>query len=143
MTHLFYFMAIFFIWREMRWIYSPKEMVADVKNFDTLGKLNKGQKWDKMSTEYKSEIKSKIWLLPLFIWLFAGLFTFQWDAFLIMIILNIVVVAPLSKLTKYNFAYLAIHWVNSIIGFAFGIFVIINKYHLRISLFNTIKEWLQ
>ena len=142
MTHLFYFVAIFFIWRELRWIYSPKEMVEEVKNYDALSKLNKGKKWDAMTPEYKSEIKSKIFLIPLFIWLFMGLFTFQWDAFLLMLILNIVVIAPLSKLTKYSFAYLAIHWVNSLIGFAFGVFVIVNHYHLHISLFSAIKEWL-
>lgn len=142
MTHLFYFVAVFFIWRELRWIYSPTEMVAEVKKFDELSKLNKGKKWGFMTPEYKSEIKSKIFLIPLFLWLFIGLFTFQWDAFLFMIILNIVIVAPLSKLTKFSFAYTAIHWINSVIGFAFGVFVIINHYHLHISLYSVIKDWL-
>ena len=65
MTHLFYFVAVFFIWRELRWIYSPIEMVAEVKKFDELSKLNKGRKWDLMTPEYKSELKSKIFLIPL------------------------------------------------------------------------------
>ena len=77
MTHLFYFVAIFFIWREMLWVYSPIQMTADVKKFDELSKLNKGKKWDLMTPEYKSEIKSKILLLPIVIWMFMGLFTFQ------------------------------------------------------------------
>jgi hypothetical protein len=117
-------------------------MVAEVKKFEELSKLNKGKKWDFMTPEYKSEIKSKIFLIPLVLWLFIGLFTSQWDAFLFMIILNIVIVAPLSKLTKFSFAYTAIHWVNSVIGFAFGVFVIINHYHLHLSLFYVIKDWL-
>ena len=142
MTHLFYFVAIFFIWREMRWIYSPIEMTKEYKKYDELSKLNKGRKWDLMTPEYKSELKSKIFLMPLVIWVFVGLFTFQWDAFLLMLLLNLIIIAPLSKITKFSFAYTAIHWVNSIIGFAFGVFVIINHYHLHISLYSVLKEWL-
>ena len=140
MTHLFYFVAIFFIWREMLWVYSPIQMTADVKKFDELSKLNKGKKWDLMTPEYKSEIKSKILLLPIVIWMFIGLFTFQWQIFLLMLILNLVIIAPLSKLTKFSFAYTALHWANSVIGFAFGVFVIINKYHLHIDLSASIKR---
>lgn len=142
MTHLFYFVAIFFIWHELRWIYSPTEMVSEVKKFDELSKLNKGKKWDFMTPDYKSELKSKMFQIVLIIWLFIGLFTFQWDAFLFMIILNTAIVAPLSKLTKFSFAYTVIHWINSVIGFVFGVFVIINHYHLHLSLYSIIKGWL-
>ena len=105
MTHLFYLVAVFFIWRELRWIYSTMEMVSEVKKYDELSKLNKGRKWDAMTPEYKSELKSKIFLIPLVIWLFVGLFTFQWDAFLLMILLNFIIIAPISKLTKYSFVH--------------------------------------
>jgi hypothetical protein len=142
MTHLFYFVGVFFIWHELRWIYAPAQMVAEAKKFEYLSKLNKGKKWDSMTPEYKSELKSKILLIPLFIWLFVGLFTVQWDAFLFIILFNFVVITPLSKLVKFSFAYTVIHWVNSVIGFTFGVFVIINHYHLHISLYEVIKTWL-
>lgn len=142
LTHLFYFIGLLFIWKELNWIYSPKEKTDDAKKFFELSKINKGRKWDAMTPEYKSEIKSKIPRMIIYFWLFIGLFTFQWDAFLFILLFNLVIIAPLSKLTRFSGAYVALHWLNSVIGFAFGIFVIINHYHLHISLLNEFKRWL-
>lgn len=142
MTHLYYFAAILIIWNEMSWIVSPKEKTAHQKAYKELQLLNKGKKWDQFSQEYKTELKSKIWLLPLTLWLFLGLFTFQWDAFLMILVFNIFVVGPISKLTQYSIVYTALHWLNSVIGFAFGVFVIVNHYHLQISLWAVLKDWL-
>lgn len=136
MTHLFYFTTIFFLFKEIQWLYSPRERVADVKQFSELSKLNKGKKWDDFSPEYKSELKSKIGVVLIPLWMFVGLFTFQWSAFLIMLLFNFVIIAPISQLTKYSFAYLILHWLNSVIGFAFGIFVILNHYHLHIDVLH-------
>ena len=136
MTHLFYLTGLLFIWRELLWIYSPKEQVEKIKAYNELSKLNKGKKWDDFTPEYKSALKGNIHLLIIFLWLFIGLFTFQWDVFLFMLVFNLVIIAPLSRLTRYSYVYMAIHWVNSVIGFAFGVFVIINHYHLQISFYK-------
>ena len=115
---------------------SPIEKTRNTEKFMELSKLNKGKKWDDYSDEYKSELKSKIGKVLVLLWLFVGLLTFQWVGFLAVILFNIVVMAPLSALTKYSMAYTVLHWFNSLIGFAFGIFVIINHYHLKIDLAN-------
>lgn len=141
MTHIFYFIGIFFIWRELRWILAPMDMVAEVKEFDKHNKLNKGRDWDDYSDKYKSIIKSKAPLIILFVWMFIGLFTFQWDVFLAFIIFNLLVIGPLSRLTKYSYVYVVIHWINSVIGLAFVLFVIINHYHLKISFYDTVMAF--
>lgn len=136
MTHLFYFTTIFFLFKEIQWLYSPRERVDEVKKFSELSKLNKGKKWDDYSEEYKSALKSKVFVIFIPLWMFVGLFTFQWVAFLIMLLFNFVIIAPFSQLTKYSFAYLILHWINSVIGFAFGIFVILNHYHLHLNVWH-------
>lgn len=134
MTTIYYLSTIFFIWVELAWLVSPIKKTNDAKNFFELSKLNKGKKWDEFSKEYKSELKSKVWLIWILLWVFIGLFTFQWAGFLAMLIFNILIIAPLSKLTRYSMVYTVIHWFNSLIGFAFGVFVIINHYHLKFDL---------
>lgn len=141
MTHLFYFIAIFYIWHEINWIIDPVQKVKESKRFFELHKANKGLKKEDWSSEYKEEMKDKIFPVFLILWMFIGLFTFQWDVFLFMILLNLLIIAPLSKLTKFNIIYTIIHWINSVIGVAFGLFVIINHYHLKISLYPIVKDW--
>jgi len=134
MTTLFYIYTIFFVFYELNWILSPVEKTEDARKFFKLSKEFKGKKWDDFSPEYKSELKTKLWLSTLLLWMFIGLFTFQWSVFLLFITFNFLVIAPLSKLLKFSIAYTILHWVNSVIGFAFGIFVILNHYHLHIDI---------
>ena len=58
MVHIFYFIGIFFIWRELRWILAPMEMTEEAKELDYHNKLNKGKEWDEYSEKYKSIINS-------------------------------------------------------------------------------------
>ena len=134
MSTIFYLMTIQFIWYELVWITRPFEKTNEVKEFDLLQKQFKGKKWNDFSKEYKSELKSKLWLVLMTLWMFLGLFTSQWIAFLFILVFNFIVIAPLSKLLKYSVGYTILHWFNSIIGFVFGIFIIINHYHLNINL---------
>lgn len=138
LTHLFYLTTLWFLFLEWSWLVMPKEKTENAKKFFDLSNQHKGKKWDDYSDEYKSEIKSKIWLFIPIIWTFIGLFTFQWIAFLMHLVFNLVVIAPLSRLTRYSLSYTVLHWTNSLLGFAFGIFIIINHYHLKINL----SEWL-
>ena len=141
METLFYLTTIIFIFNELKWIYRPIETTENIKLFMELSKKNKGRNWDTFDKEYKDKLKSKVWLVVLFVWLFVGLLTFQWDAFLMMLVLNFVVIAPISALVKYNYLYTLLHWSNSIVGLAFGVFVLINKYHLHISLCDVFRKY--
>lgn len=142
LTHLFYLTGIFFIWREIKWIVSPAEQVEYKREFDKHSKLNKGKKWDNYSKEYKDILKSSWSIIITVFWLFIGIFTVQWFIFLVVLLFNIIIIAPLSKIFRYSFAYLALHWLNSLLGFAFGLFVIINHYHLHIDVLKYAKQFI-
>ena len=94
------------------------------------------EKWDDYTEEYKSLLKTKgLASLTFTLWMFGGLLTFNWLAFLIKIAFSFIIIAPISKLTQYSWAYTGLHWFNSLLGFAFGLFVIVNSYHLKIDLY--------
>jgi ABC-type lipoprotein release transport system permease subunit len=143
MTTIFYLSTIFFIWIEWNWLISPIEKTNDAKKLFGLSNEFKGKKWNEYSDEYKSELKSKFWLIGIILWMFIGLFTFQWVAFLAMLIFNVMIISPITKLTRYTMAYTVIHWINSLIGFVFGVFVIINHYHLKIDLTQWVLSFIK
>jgi len=141
MTTIYYLLAFMFISVELDWLFSPIEKTKGSIKFFKLSKLNKGKKWDEYSLEYKSELKSKIWMIFILFWFFIGLFTVQWVGFLFIILFNFLVIAPLSNLTNFNFMYTVIHWINSLIGFLFGVFIVINHYHLKINLTSILLSY--
>lgn len=137
MKHIFYLMAIVFIFNELSWIINPKERVSKTKLLQEQFLIYKDKSWDECTKGYKSLLlNTGLKSVLVTVWLFVGLLTFNWVAFLTILIFNIAIVAPISNPFKYNKTYLLIHWVNSIIGFAFGVFVIINSYHLKIDLYK-------
>ena len=143
MTTIYYLSTIIFLLIELHWLVYPIEKTNNARKFMALSKLNKGKKWDEFSEEYKSELKSKIWLLYVLFWMLIGLFTFQWQAFLAMIVFNFMIINPISKLVKNTFLYTILHWINSLIGFAFGVFVIVNHYHLKLNLTEIITFYIK
>ena len=143
MTTIYYLSTIIFLLIELHWLVSPIEKINKARKFMALSKLNKDKKWDEFSEEYKSQLKSKIWLLYVLFWMLIGLFTFQWQAFLAMIVFNFMIINPISKLVKNTFLYTILHWINSLIGFAFGVFVIVNHYHLKLNLTEIITFYIK
>lgn len=141
MKHVFYFITFGFIIYEMMWVLAPKKRAENNKKFDELIKKNEGLSWDNCSKEYKSKMTPKI--IAVFInlfFLFGGLLTFQWPLFLLMMVLQFIVIAPLSKLTKFSPAYTALYFVNSVIGLSMGVFVIVNAYHLNIDIYELLMS---
>lgn len=134
METIYYLSTIIFLWNELLWMIQPLEKTLRTKKLNSFQKEFKGKNWDEYPENYKSEIKSRVWQIWILIWLFIGLFTFQWAGFLAFLGFNLIIIAPISKLTNFSFAYTVIHWLNSIIGFVFGVFVIVNHYHLKIDL---------
>jgi hypothetical protein len=142
MDTLFYLSAIFLLWNELGWIVSPIKKTQEVKRFFELSTLNKGKSWKEYSEEYKQEVKSRAWLLIPVIWLFVGLLSSQWALFLGVILLNFIILPPISNLTRYSLAYTFVHWINSLIGFAFGLFVVINHFHLKIDTYQFVLNFI-
>jgi amino acid transporter len=134
MATIYYLSTVFFLLVELIWIINPIRKTKEAEKFSKMSKEFKDKKWDDYSEEYKAELRGKMFLLFVPIWLFLGLFTFQWVGFLFIWLFNLIIIYPISKLSSFNMVYTIIHWINSVIGFAFGIFVIINHYHLKIDL---------
>jgi hypothetical protein len=143
MQHLFYILAIPFLIYEFIWVVAPSERVESaLKRLELSIKL-KGKKWDEYSEEEQKFLLPKvIFSFYIFIWLILGIFTIQWVLFLAMFAFIFLVIKPLSKLTKENkLAFTILHWLNSIIGLGFVLFVIVNKYHLRIDVWQLVQSW--
>ena len=122
MTAIYYFLAIFLIWMELQFLISPREKTKEIQELSELEKIHRGKKWKEFPKEYKEKIKSNSNLGFVFLWLFIGLFTFQWVAYLAMLSFRLLIISPLSKLTRYSNAYIVIHWINSLIGLCFGLY---------------------
>jgi hypothetical protein len=134
MTHLFYLFGIAFIIYEVMWIIDPISMTEKARTHNKLSKENKGKSWDDYSEHYELRIETRgLFSLMVTLWLVLGLFTFQWALFAVVLVFNIIIVSPLSKLTRDNIGYTIIHWFNSLKGLVFGVFIIVNKYHLHID----------
>jgi hypothetical protein len=143
MTHVFYISSILILFFELRWIFTPFEKTEESKRLLELKNIHKGKDWDDYSKEYKSLVINRSPILFYFLWLFIGMFTFQWPIFLLFLVFNIIIIAPLSEIFKYRLSYTILHWFNSILGFGFTLFVILNKYHLHIDTYEAIKLFLK
>lgn len=143
LTSIYYLSTAILLFIELGWIASPIEKSKEARNFFLLTKVFKEKKWDEYSDEYKSKLKSYLPYLCIYIWLFIGLFSFQWVGFLAFLVFNVLVITPLSKLTRPYFAYTILHFISSIIGFAFGVFVIINHYYLGFDLLEMLSQFLK
>lgn len=143
MKHIYYLIAVAFIIHELSWIFNPQQKVTDSKKLREESKKNKGRSWDEMTDDFKQLLKSR-GLISLFftIWMFAGLFTFNWFLFLSLLVFNFGIIAPIGKLFRYSTAYTVLHWINSVIGLAFGLFVIVNSYHLKIDVYQLFLSWI-
>lgn len=132
---IYYLSTLFFLYEELMWLVKPKQKNKEYKEFSELSELNKDKKWKEYSKEFKESVGNRWIGLFFLLWMFFGLFTDQWVAFLIIFIFNVVVIAGIEKLlVKFSFNYVILHWINSLIGLIFGIFVIVNHYHLKIDL---------
>lgn len=131
-------MGIAFVIYELIWLLNPQAQVEKLKEFSKETKKNNGKKWDDYTEDYKSLLFTKgIPALTLTFWMVCGLLTFNWLPFLLKLIWNFTIIAPISTLTEYSLFYTVLHWFNSLVGFAFGVFVIVNSYHLKIDVY----EW--
>ena len=135
MKAIYYSMGLFFLFYELGWLISPIEKSKDNIDFRELMKKYKGIEWKDYPIEYQDKLKSKIWVLIHMLFLGLGLFTFQWFIFIAFMAIQFTVVALISNMMKFNiYLYSAWHWINSLFGLIFVLFVIINAYHLHLGL---------
>lgn len=143
MKHLFYLIGLLFIYREVLWMIKPESQYFDSIRRIELGKKNKSLKWEDSSQDYKDEMIYFIISLLCTNWLFIGLASFNWVAFLLMLAFQFIIIAPIDKLLRrfnQHVINITLHWINSVVGFSFGVFVVINSYHLKINLLDLILK---
>jgi hypothetical protein len=157
---IFYSYTAWYAISELIWIFQTKSKCEENHElrvtFDEYSKRKKEEKArlkadptaiKKEESAQDKEDKSKaIWAFvtkfPLILWLIFGVFTFNWVPFLFMWLTQLVMGLITLPVKKYALpigsdfkgkAYIAIAWINSVWGFAFCIFIIINAYHLHID----------
>jgi hypothetical protein len=144
MIYLFHLVTVIFAIYELTWILNPSKKYYSLRKIIGLSKEQEGKKWAEYSQEYKDNLFDIIFkVIKAFVfifWLLIGLFTFNWLPFLAFIGFQLLIITPLNKIFKSNDNIkIKIHWINSVIGFLFSIFVIINQFHLKIDLLEYIK----
>lgn len=145
LTNLYYISTLVFLFNQLEWIIKPHEKLKEIKKTVKVLKFNSVYSID-MTEEDKKAFKDGLLsaLISLFIafWMIVGLFTSQWEMFLSIIIFNLMIVRSLGNLLKDRKSYVYLHWTNSLIGLFFGIFIVVNHYHLHLSFTDIIKNLL-
>lgn len=140
-TDIYYFLSIFVLFNQLKWILNPKEMMDDIVH--TLDVIQKSsvEEYDKNNVEYKSAIKRLFNSIFIIGWLFLGFFTNQWVLFMFLSIFQFIIIHPISKLIKnYQTPYIFFHWLNSLIGFLSISFIVLNQYKLHIDFATPLME---
>jgi len=113
MKHVFYFFSIIPLLWEMHVLQNPKIIHNKAKAM----KLK--TKWEEHEDIEKGYI---LWKFLHVLWLFSGLFTFQWILFIFLLALSFI---P-------NKHYIQ-RWVMSLISLLVVLFILFNAYHLHIN----------
>lgn len=141
MKHIFYFIAILFILYEIYWLTNTKRAVDDLRKRKRVLKENKDVDWSDMSDSVQSVYIRAFMAYILFIWLFVGLLTFNWFAFLLFLLWSFLFITPINKfLTEDTGGEYPLLWLNSLVGLCLGVWVILNSYHFKIDLWELITS---
>lgn len=106
---------------------SPNKLYAFTQSIKLLGK--KDVKFDEWTTDQKTV---SILLLGYWVWLFIGLFTFQWPVFLLFLLLGLI---------PKNFLFVRL--IDSAFSLILLFFILINAYHLKIDVWNVIVSFFE
>lgn len=129
-----------FVIDEFFWVIDTKGKLKKATQFLKDSDENRGKEWADMSDSYKTYVRQRVPLILLFLlWMFAGLFTWNWPLFLFFLAFELVIAFPVLKLAKDTILHVPITFLNSVAGLMFGIFLIINTYHLHIDLYELFK----
>lgn len=143
MKHIYYLAGILFLMYELSWIFNTSKHLDKKDLFKALVNSEKDKTWDNNSDQYKEVlITFGLPQLCFTVWIFIGLFTFNWIVFLSFLLINVFLVSFISKNIKNRNIEIVLHFINSMFGAAFLVFVIINSYHLKIELIELFKSML-
>ena len=146
---IYYLVVLWFVWVETQYILDVDSKTTRNNRFLELSKEHKAvnAEWSEFSPEYKTILKNVI-LEPILMLSMVGIgfFTIHWPIWLGFFILNIFIVAPISKRVKRNKNKVGqniLTWLNSVLGLVVGLFVLINKYHLHYDIPQIVENFLK
>lgn len=121
-----------FIFNEILWLLSPYAKAE--KSINDYLYFKEHKEWKDWDSDMKSRAFIKILCALYYIWFIAGLLTFQWQFFAIFL-LWLIVISPFFRIARKMgvLPYAVMSFINTIVCLAFGLFVLLNKYHFRIS----------
>lgn len=138
---VYYFIGLMFMAYELLWMLNPIEKTRNYLDLqDKTKKLkSEGIKYDDWPEDIRKTLQTKlIYILPLFLWVLMGVFTFQWPLF-IAFLLYMVLTGLLNNLTKHIFSLQVTKmFIGSLVGFLVSGFSILNAYHLKIDIWQYI-----
>jgi hypothetical protein len=145
---MYYFMGLVFIFVELAKLsqiskYTKKITDYRAWNKSKKAKEDKSELWDKMPEEFKTFMGyMTAYMFAELIWLGFGLFTFNWLFILAYFLISIITskVIPTRKL-PYSSGLVAYTGFWSILTISFYIFLIINTFHLHITMHQAL-QWI-
>ena len=141
MEHIFYFIGILFLIYEVYFLLNLKNELEESKRFKELTKEFKNLEWNDYSEEYKKLFKNKAFVLIFLFWLFIGLASSQWVLFLIFLLFQFIIIIPISDLVKFSFYRYFVTGFNTVVGIIFSLFLILNKYHFKLNLYEILINY--
>ena len=141
MEHIFYFIGILFLIYEVYFLLNLKNELEEYKRFKELTNEFKNLEWNDYSEEYKKLCKNKLFVLIFLFWLFIGLASSQWVLFLIFLLFKFIIISPITKIVKFSFYRYFIIGFNTVVGIIFSLFLILNKYHFKLNLYEILINY--
>ena len=141
MEHIFYFIGILFLIYEVYFLLNLKNELNEYKRFKELTNEFKNLEWDDYSEEYKKLFKNKAFVLIFLFWLFIGLASSQWVLFLVFLLFQFIIIKPISDLVKFSFYRYFVTGFNTVVGIIFSLFLILNKYHFKLNLYEILINY--
>ena len=140
MSHIFYFVWIIYLIRQLLDLTSPVKYTRNMQWFFQFAedqKTDKRKLFAELSNEERNVIIHAAFSLFVVIWAGIGLFTFNWVIFASFLFFCFVIYGPISnvirKLFGFGKTYVMLHIVGTVVDILLVGFAIINQYHLKID----------
>ena len=148
----YYFIVTAFLYIEFKYIVDTRGSIEKITRMQSISESLKTKEveYENMSAEEKWVLINII--LKAFVVLFTvfvGIFTSQWPIWVGTMLINLVFMSPYTKFLKRTIGenyrqdnrYVTAIWINSVLGFAAALFVLINKFHLHLDILEIVKNF--
>lgn len=135
MDVIFYLFTLMFIVQELSVVFGPRQYIEKIKKIIKLFKENRDSDPETWSQEYMSAIRFGLFNMVYIIWLLIGLITFQWPIFLAIFIIGLIRAIIESVIGRKVLPLI----IDSSLSLGLLVFLILNKFHFKLDLFELIN----